>query len=183
MLNKAKNVELIFIVIFMTFLSLLIYLEWSKVFRYASQIPLLGWFIAYNCEPVDFYDPLSMKPLKEGVCLLEFETKYYGRHEIQIYPIVDTSHWNSNIGMKIRIRDENGKLIYEKEEKDAQLLGGKGLGNGTNVYNYCYAILNVPKDVPLSAKMYAHIECYGDINEIIKHNPNANIVIRKAFDK
>jgi hypothetical protein len=182
MLNKAKKTVMVFIVILMTSLSFFIYAEWPKVFKYASQIPLVGWFIAYNCRPVDFYNPLAMKPLKAGVSSLEFETKYYGRHEIQIYPIADASHWESNIGMKIRIHDKNGKLVYEKEEKDAQLLGG-ALENGTNIYNYCYAILNVPTDIPLGAELSAHIECCGNITEIIKHNPDAKIVIKKCFDK
>lgn len=182
MLNKAKKTVMVFIVILMTSLSFFIYAECPKAFKYASQIPLVGWFIAYNCQPVDFYNPLAMKPLKAGVSSLEFETKYYGRHEIQIYPIVDTSYWESNIGMKIRIYDKDGKLVYEKEEKNAQLLGGASQ-NGTNVYNYCYAILNVPNDIPMDTKMYAHVECYGSIESIRKNNSNAKIVIKKAFDK
>jgi hypothetical protein len=182
MLNKAKKTVMVFIVILMTSLSFFIYAEWPKVFKKASQIPLVGWFIAYNFRPSDFSVPLANVPLSEGKHSLRFKCKYNGRHEIQIRPITEDSPFENDIRMKVRITDSDGILLYEEEKNNARILGG-ALENGTNIYNYCYAILNVPTDIPLGAELYAHIECCGNITEILKHNPDAKIVIKKCFDK
>ena len=155
---------------------------WSEMFNNATRIPYVGWFIAYNFRPSDFSVPLANVPLSEGRHSLRFKCKYNGRHEIQIRPIIEDSPFENDIRMKVRITDSDGILLYEEEKNNARILGG-ALENGTNIYNYCYAIFNVPTDIPLGAELSAQIECCGNITEILKHNPAAKIVIKKCFDK
>ena len=157
-------------------------INWPTVFRYVSQIPLIGWFVAYNFEPSDFYAPLAEVPLREGESQLRFKAKYYGRHEIRISPIIDASVFETSISMKIKVRDSTGAVVCEHNQASAQLMGG-ALVNRTNIYNYCYAIFYAPNDFQLGDEMQAEVECSGDVSEILKHNPNAMIAVSKAFDK
>ena len=157
-------------------------INWPTVFRYVSQIPLVGWFVAYNFEPSDFYAPLAEVPLREGESQLRFKAKYYGRHEIRISPLIDASVFETSISMKIKVRDSSGAVVCEHNQASAQLMGG-ALVNGTNIYNYCYAIFYAPNDFQLGDEMQAEVECSGDVSDILKNNPEAKIVVAKAFDK
>ena len=183
MMLQPKKCAVVFFVCFIC-LSVFWYTacNWPTVFRYVSQIPLVGWFVAYNFEPSDFYAPLAEVPLREGESQLRFKAKYYGRHEIRISPLIDASVFETSISMKIKVRDSSGAVVCEHNQASAQLMGG-ALVNGTNIYNYCYAIFYAPNDFQLGDEMQAEVECSGDVSEILKHNPNAMIAVSKAFDK
>lgn len=158
-------------------------LEWHHVFKVLVRIPIVGWLVEYNLPPSDFYVPLDRTALRIGSANLEFACKYRGRHEIQIYGIQAEwnraiSFWESNVGMNVVIRGDDGRILYKSEKKNARILGG---ANGK--YNYCYAIFNAPDDVPLGTKLIAEITCYGEVNKLLRHFPDAEIVAVKEFDK
>lgn len=158
-------------------------LEWHHVFKIVVRIPLVGWLVEYNLPPSDFYVPLDRTPLRIGSVSLEFACKYRGRHEIRISGIqVDwnkaVSYWNSNVGMNVVVQSEDGRILYKREKNNTRILGG---ANGK--CNYCYAIFNAPDDVPLGTKLIAEITCYGEVNELLRHFPMAEIVVVKVFDK
>ena len=158
-------------------------IEWHHVFKIVVRIPIVGWLAEYNLPPSDFYVPLDRTPLRTGFFSLKFACKYRGRHEIQIAGIQAdwnkaVSYWNSNIGMNVVVRSEDGRILYKREKKNTRILGG---ANGE--YNYCYGIFNAPEDVPLGAKLTADIRCYGKVDELLNNFPNAEIVVRKVFDK
>ena len=151
----------------------------SYVFPVLSQIPVIGWLVAYNFPPDDFYCPLSVKPLKLGSHELEFSCKYKGRHEIRIQKISDMRFWECNVGMTVTIRDEVGHVFYESNIANSIILGGAG---GLN-YNYCFGIFYAPDDVPIGSQLTARITCYGEVDELLGEFPEAEIAIVKAFDK
>ena len=158
-------------------------LEWHHVFKIVARIPIVGWLVEYNLPPSDFYVPLDRTPLRTGFFSLKFVCKYRGRHEIRISGIQAdwnkaVSFWESNIGMNVIIRSDDGRILYKNEKKSARILGG---ANGN--YNYCYAIFNAPDNVPLGRGLIAEITCYGEVEELVKHFPHAEIVVRKVFDK
>jgi len=166
------------IVILLMAVLLFIVQKWHAVFKTVVRIPLLGWLVEYNISPSDFYTPLDEVPLQVGSLKLEFICKYRGRHEIQIRGIDSMLLWESNVGMNIVIRNDNGRILYKKATANSQVLGGTNA-----MYNYCYGIFNVPDDVPLETKIIAEITCYGEVTELLRHFPNAKIVAIKAFDK
>ena len=158
-------------------------LEWHHVFKILVRIPIVGWLVEYNLPPSDFYVPLDRTALRIGSANLEFACKYRGRHEIRISGIQAdwnkaVSFWDSNVGMNVVIRNCDGRILYKREYKNARICGG---ANGE--YNYCYGIFNAPDDVPLGKKLIAEITCYGEVGELLRHFPIAEIVVVKVFDK
>ena len=152
--------------------------KWDALFSLVVRVPLLGWIVAYNVPPDDFYVPLDKMPLRAGSSNLLFKCKYRGRHEIRIEGISSTLFWKSNIGMDIVIRGKDGIVLYRNACANAEILGG---ANGN--YNYCYAIFNAPDDVPLGEDAVANIVCYGEVKNLLLHFPDAEIVVTKVFDK
>lgn len=152
--------------------------RWDAVFKIVVRIPLLGWLVAYNIPPDDFYEPLGKAPLRAGAVDITFRCKYRGRHEIRIEGINSTLLWESNIGMNIVIRGSDGNICYKNVCANSDILGG---ANGN--YNYCYAIFNAPNDVPLGEDVVASIICYGEVKNLLLHFPDAEIVVTKTFDK
>lgn len=152
--------------------------KWDAMFKIVVRIPLLGWLVAYNIPPDDFYRPLNKAPLRAGAIDITFRCKYRGRHEIRIEGIKSTLFWESNIGMNIVIRGNDGNIFYRNVCANSDILGG---ANGN--YNYCYAIFNVPDDVPLGEDIVANIACYGEVENLLLHFPDAEIVVTKVFDK
>lgn len=169
----------------MVLTSALLYtvLEWHHVFKILVRIPIVGWLVEYNLPPTDFYVPLDKTSLRTGFFSLKFVCKYRGRHEIRISGIRTerdkvVSYWNSNVGMNVVVRSEDGRILYQKETANTRILGGS---NGR--FNYCYGIFNAPQDVPLGAELIADIRCYGAVEELLHNLPDAEIVVVKVFDK
>lgn len=162
--------------------SYLVYNHYPRVFPWLTSIPLIGWFIAYNFPPYDFYTPLTETNLSEGVHILSFIGKYEGRHEVQISPIIDPSLYENKVAMSVQGFNSKNELLFNQENASSRILGGK-LVDGVSVYNYCYGIFFAPEDFPLGESITLRIECRGDIQAILKHNPSANIKIVKVFDK
>ena len=158
-------------------------IEWHHVFKIVVRIPIVGWLVEYNLPPSDFYVPLDRTPLRKGFFSLKFACKYRGRYEIQIAGIQAdwnkaVSYWNSNVGINVVVRSEDGRMLYKKEKGNARILRGV---NGKN--NSCYGIFNAPEDVPLETKLTAEIRCYGEVEELLRNFPDAEIIVVKVFDK
>lgn len=160
------------------FLGVSCYMHWDSAFQFLVRIPAVGWLIEYNFPPSDFYEPLDKTSLQSGSIKLEFTCKYRGRYEIQIRGINSALFWESNVGMNIVIRNRDGCVLYNRNNNNARILGG-----ADGDYNYCYGIFNAPRDLPLGVKLIAEITCYGEVKELLRHFPDAEIVAIKAFDK
>lgn len=153
-----------------------------RAFNVAVRVPLIGWFVAHNLRPSDYFIPLATAPFSDGEHSLEFECRYRGRHEIQVWPLVDGTPFENSVGMEIVVEAEGGTTLFRHKQEYAEIRGG-ALLNGTNVYNYCYAILEVPHDLPIGVNLIARIRCWGKVSDIKRLNPNAKIVVRKMPDK
>ena len=80
--------------------------------------------------------------------------------------------------MNVVVQSNDGRVLYKSEDKNARICGG---ANGK--YNYCYGVFNAPEDVPLETKLIAEIRCHGDVEELLRNFPDAEIVVVKVFDK
>lgn len=166
-----------FVVLAMAFSAFAV-IKWDFIFNIVVRIPIVGWFVAYNIPPSDFYVPLDKTPLRAGISNLLFKCKYRGRHEIRIEGISSTLFWESDIGMDIVIRGKGGVVLYKNTCPNSDISGG---ANGK--YNYCYAIFNAPVEVPLGEDLVADIVCHGEVERLLCRFPKAEIVVTKAFDK
>lgn len=156
--------------------------SYPVVFSWLTSIPLVGWIIAYNFPPSDFYTPLAETNLLEGVHVLNFIGKYAGRYEIQISPIINPSLYESKITIHVQVFNSKNELLFEQKHSNSRIWGGKTL-DGIMVYNYCYGIFFAPEDFQLGERITVRIECTGDTQAILEHNPLSRIRIMKVFDK
>lgn len=168
----------IWFVVLLVATSALAVVNWDAIFKIFVRVPFLGWFIEYNVPPDDFYVPLGKIPLQTGITNLAFTCKYRGRHEIRIQGITSRALWESNVGMNIVVRGNSGDVFYSNVCTNSLVHGG---ANGD--YNYCYAIFRAPDDVPLEEGLIATIVCHGDIENLMRHFPEAEVVVTKVFDK
>lgn len=179
--------KVLYVLLCMVFVSMLV-VYWAidhnahHAFNIAARIPVLGWFVAHGLRPPDYFIPLAEAPLTVGECKVDFKFKYVGRHEIQIWPIVNDTLFKNSVGMQVSIEAENGGYMFMHEQNHATLLGGEVL-DGEKTYNYCYAIVDVPQDLPVDVKLTAKIKCWGNVSDVKRLNPNAKVVMRKMADK
>ena len=160
---------------------------YPQIFRVLTTIPLVGWFVAYNFPPRDFYTPLAEIPLSEGVHVLNFRGKYEGRYEVQISPImgstIDTSLDEHNtVAMRVQAFNSKNELLFQQDNASSRLWGGEWI-EGMQVYHYCYGIFYAPEDFQLDECITVKIECTGDVQTILARNPLAKIQITKWGDK
>lgn len=180
--RKEKGVVMALSVVVMAGIYGLSICDAQRAFNVAARIPLIGWLVAHNLRPSDYFVPLAEAAFVAGECKLDFEFKYIGRHEIQIWPITDDTLFENSVSMDIAVESSDGSIMVRRKKGRAGILGGELL-KGTNVYNYCYAIFDVPRDLPVGVKLTTKIRCWGDVSEVKRLNPDAKIVIRKMPDK
>ena len=157
--------------------------NWDALFKLLVKIPIVGWLIAYNFPPSDYYQPLAASELRAESFDLNFACKYEGRHEIQIIGIYDLSFRESNVGMYVCVKNKQGDVILRQGANNAKISGGGRVDNGVREYNYCYAVFEVPSDVPCGQNMTAKIKCFGNLGVLTNAFPSARVVVRKVFDK
>lgn len=154
--------------------------QWtSESFELIKAIPLVGWTIEYVAVPDDYNSPLISVPVYELPVSREFTCKYSGRHLVCIRNIEDRKLENSGVGLQVKVRDKNGKLMFCKEVCDVPIFS-RGDGRGYN-FHYCY--FEVPGDLPKSRTLHMEITSYGNTNAFLKCYPTSKVEVLKMVDK
>ena len=154
----------------------------SHIFPMLLEIPILGAVVYYNFLPSDYYSPLVQFPLEEGEKNLKFSCKYKGRHLIRIKYISSDLLYNSGVRLTGKIARTNGMSCVEFDVPDSRLFVRYGDGDRYR-YNYHYVVFRAPYDVPLDEPLVLKIKCSGDVENLLRVNPDSMIELAKDFDK
>lgn len=158
------------------------FIKWDSAFKFLSQVPVIGLVIGYNFPPSDYRSPRIDVPLSKEHIDVRFSIKYKGRHEVDIVGC-NVNPWNqSMLGLKMTVRDVNGTALYHSViSNEVALLSFDE--HGRQYMRFCYAVLDVPKDLHADAPLSFSFSCFGNYEAFRQSNPDARIVLRKVIDK
>lgn len=158
------------------------FIKWDSAFKLLSQVPVIGLVIGYNFPPSDYRSPRIDVPLSKERADVRFSIKYKGRHEVDIVGC-NVNPWNqSMLGLRMTVRDGSGTTLYHSViSNEVALLSFDE--HGERYMRFCYAVLDVPNDLPVDASLSFSFSCFGDYEAFRRSNPNARIVLRKVIDK
>ena len=158
------------------------FIKWDSAFKFLSQVPVIGLVIGYNFLPSDYRSPRIDVPLSKERADVRFSIKYKGRHEVDIVGC-NVNPWNqSMLGLKMTVMDAKGKTLYHSViSNEVALLSFDE--HGERYMRFCYAVLDVPKDLPADAPLSFSFSCFGNYEAFRQSNPEARIVLRKVIDK
>ena len=158
------------------------FINWDSAFKLLFQVPVIGLVVGYNFPPSDYRSPRMDVPLSKERADVRFSLKYKGRHEVDIVGC-NVNPWDqSMLGLKMTVRDASGTALYHSViSNEVALLSFDE--HGRQYMRFCYAVLDVPKDLPADAPLSFSFSCFGNYEAFRQSNPDARIVLRKVIDK
>ena len=173
-----------FILLYVASLSImLVFCSYDKFFDVLKSMPLVGWLIAYNFPPADYYVPCATFQLSEIPCTKYITCRYKGRYDIHIHNILTNQLSTSNVSLHISLTNEDGRnILYVKDRGDS---GAFAYYNRDGVFGYRYFFLsfNVPDEVPANKRLNLTIFASGAVKDFLSLHPMAEIEVVKCFDK
>ena len=151
---------------------------------FVEKIPILGWIVAYNFPPRDYYLPVAHFPLAAGKLKQTVICKYRGRYDIHIVGVKSNAVERSDVSIMAEAVDKSGKSIWRNIRSSSALFKYfSSRGNREEEYRYFYLTFSAPEDVPCNTPFVLSICCNGAVSELLQHVPNATIEVVKVFDK
>lgn len=158
--------------------------KYDALFDCMARIPILGWIVAYNFPPSDYYLPIAHFPLAEGKFKQTVICKYRGRYDIHIVGVKSNAVERSDVSIMAEAVDESGKSIWRNSRSSSELFKYfSSRGNRDEEYRYFYLTFSAPEDVPCNTPFELSICCNGAVDELLQHVPNATVEVVKVFDK
>ncbi len=149
----------------------------NYVFPVLKKIPLVGLLTAYNFPPSDYYDSMVLLPIDQGEMLSTFRCKYEGRYQMRIKNVQFNSFRYSGVSVCGEIDSMDGNSFLRFNDANSELF------ICDDGYNYHYTHFFVPEEVPLNTPLRIKIHFSGEIDRLLKMNPNAMFELLKWSDK
>ena len=158
--------------------------KYDALFDGITRIPVLGWIVAYNFPPRDYYLPVVHCPLAAGNIKQTVVCKYSGRYDIHIVGVKSNSVEHCDVSIMAEAADGLGKSIWRDGRSSSELFKYfSSRDNCDEGYRYFYLTFRVPEDVPCNAPFELSIRCEGAIDELLQCVPEARVEVVKVFDK
>lgn len=159
-----------------------VFVKWDSAFKLLSQIPVIGLIVGQNFQPSDYKNPRLDIPLSIGEKNVRFSCKYRGRHEIDIVGCNVNPWEQSMLGLRMAVTDVKGTSLYHTvRSNEVALLTFDE--NGRRYMRFCYAVLDIPGDLPADTPLFLSFSCFGNYEAFQRRNPDARLVLRKFTDK
>ena len=91
------------------------------LFDSMARIPILGWIVAYNFPPRDYYLPVAHFPLAAGKLKQTVICKYRGRYDIHIVGVKSNAVERSDVSIMAEAVDKSGKSIWRNIRSSSAL--------------------------------------------------------------
>jgi hypothetical protein len=160
----------------------LAFARYDKIFDSLKAIPFLGWIIAYNFPPADYYVPCATFQLSEVPCTKLIMCRYKGRYDIHIHNIPTNQFDTSGVSLSVRLTDEDGADVLCVDKCDSGIFAYYNR-KGDFGYRYFFLAFNVPDDVPLNKSLCLSVSASGEVEKLLSRCPAAEIEVVKCFDK
>ena len=158
--------------------------KYDALFDSITRMPVLGWIVAYNFPPRDYYLPVVHCPLAAGKITQTAVCKYSGRYDIHIVGVKSNSVEHCDVSIMAEAADGLGKSIWRDSRSSSELLKYfSSCDNCDEGYRYFYLTFRVPEDIPLNTPFELSIYCHGAVDGLLKHVPGAMVEVVKVFDK
>ena len=158
--------------------------RYDALFDSMARIPILGWIVAYNFPPRDYYLPVAHFPLAAGKFKQTVICKYRGRYDIHIVGVKSNAVERSDVSIIAEAVDKSGKSIWGNSRSSSELFKYfSSRGNCDEEYRYFYLTFSAPEDVPYNTPFELSICCDGAVNKLLQYVPNAMVEVVKVFDK
>ena len=154
----------------------------EMVFDMIKSIPILGWLIAYNFPPSDYYVPCATFPISETCHTRQITFRYKGRYDVHIHNISTLQDDRCDILLSIRLCTESGEEVLSAKKSASTALAYYNR-SGEVGYRYFFMEIDAPDDVPMNANLSMTVSAVGDVNGFLVRNPKAQIEVVKCFDK
>ena len=177
--HKLKRLALLCVA---AFALLLAFPRYDKIFDSLKAIPVLGWLIAYNSPPADYYVPCATFQLSEVSCTKRIMCRYKGRYDIHIHNIPTNQFGTSGVSLSVRLADEDGADVLCVDKRDSGIFAYYNR-KGNFGYRYFFLAFNVPDDVPQNKSLYLSVSASGEVEKLLSRCPAAEIEVVKCFDK
>jgi len=158
--------------------------NYDALFDRMARIPILGWIVAYNFPPKDYYLPVAHFPLAVGKFKQTVICKYGGRYDIHIVGVKSNAVERSEVSIMAEAIDKSGKAIWRNSRSSSELFKYfSSRGNRDEEHRYFYLTFSAPEDVPCNTPFELSICCNGAVGELLQHAPDAMVEVVKVFDK